>query len=541
MSTRKVDTLPSRKPRAVSRLVRTNPSKGVNNMGSPGLIDDREFSDAQNIAYDETGVAQKRGGYVQVLSTLTAAKGLLTFITESYRQIVTIDSGTFNYATTANFTPVTTVTFSPTAEVTGTLVNNKLYIWNGSNGGTTWDGTTLARPGTMPKASFGIVYQDYQMVAGVAGQKSRLYISEDIAATDGGSKFTRTTGILNDATAVPGATVFSGTTANFIDIRPNDGDEITGMARYQDILVIFKKHSIYQLTFDESNNPLVSLVTGSTGCVSHKSIDNVENDLHFLSPEGVRRFGNEAEFFTALRTNILSAKIEPTLGSMTDAYAYKANAIFFENKYILSLPTSGSSILTTVVFDSRFSGWSIWKNFNANSYTEFTDENNITYLYFLNDAGTKVFKYTPSTYADDGVAIDAFFVSKAFDMDNPDITKYFLDVGLVFRRLSGQADVTIYLDGGTSLGTATISQGGSNGFGLVPLGMEVLGAGTGDSTEVSTFSDEPIRVVVNSNSKVVKFKVQNARINENFVFLGYIVAFYPFTHFLFDSQNKVYI
>lgn len=541
MSSRKVTTLPARKPRQVSRLVRTNPSKGINNLSSPALIDDREFSDAQNIEYDETGVAKKRGGYEQVLSSLTAAKGLGTFTTESYRHVTTIDNGVFSYATTGSFTQVASPAFNTTAEVTYTQVNNKLYIWNGANGGTTWDGTTLTRPGTMPSASFGLIYQDFQMVAGVSTQGSRLYISEDISATDGGSKFTRASGILHNATEVPGATVFSGTTAQFIDIRPNDGDRITGLARFQDILVIFKERSIYQLTFDSSNNPIVSLITGSTGCVSHKSIDNVENDIHFLSREGVRRFGNEENYFTALRTNILSARIDPTVKTMTPEFAAKANAIFWENKYILSLPTSGSSIMTTVVYDTRFESWSIWKNFNANSYTEYTDDDNVTSLYFLNDAGTKVYKYTPADYNDDGEAIDAFFVSKAFDMNNPDITKYFLDIGLIFRRLSGQADVTIYLDGGTSLGTATISQGGSNGFGLVPLGMEVLGAGTGDNTEVSTFSDEPVRVVVNSNSKVIKFKVRNNRLNENFVFLGYIVAFYPFTHFLFDSQNKIYV
>jgi hypothetical protein len=197
--------------------------------------------------------------------------------------------------------------------------------------------------------------------------------------------------------------------------------------------------------------------------------------------------------------------------------------------------------MTTVVYDTRFQSWSIWKNFNANAYTEFTNSQNETSLYFLNDAGTKVYKYTPGTYADDGVAIDAYFVSKAFNMDNPDILKYFLDIGLVFRRLSGQVDVTVYLDGGTSLGTATISQAGSSGMGLLPLGIEVLGLGTQSEVEPTTFSDEPIRIMINSNSKVVKFKIQNNRINENFVFLGYIIAFYPYSHFNFDSQNKIYI
>jgi hypothetical protein len=541
MSTRKIEALPQRKSRQVSRLVRTNPSKGVNSLSSPALIDDREFSEAQNIEYDETGVARKRSGYDQVLSSLTAGKGLGMFVSESYRHICTLDNGVFKYATTGSFTSVATVGFSTTAIPDFSQVQDKLFIWDGVSGGATWDGATLARPGTIPRASFAIVYQDHQMAAGVTGKPSRLYISEDVSVTDGSSKFTRAAGILNNSTEVPGATVFSGTTANFIDIRPNDGDRITALGRYQDILVIFKERSIYQLTFDSSSNPIVALITGSTGCVSHSSVENVENDLHFLSREGVRRFGNEENYFTALRTNVLSARIQPTIDTITPQYYSKANAHYFDNKYLLSVPTSGSSILTTLVYDTRFQSWAIWTNFNANAYVQYTDTDNKSYLYFMDDAGQKVYKVTPGTYSDDGVAIDAYLVSKAFDMDNPDILKFFLDVGLVFRRLSGQVDVSIYLDGGTSLGTATITQGGANGMGLLPLGMETLGLGTGDDTEVSTFSDEPLRVVVNSNSKVIKFKIQNNRVNENFVFLGFIIAFYPYSHFNFDSQNKIYI
>jgi hypothetical protein len=486
-------------------------------------------------------VARKRSGYDQVLSSLTAAKGLGMFINETYRHVVTIDNGAFKYSSTGTFTSVGSVTFSASAVPDFTQVQDKLYIWDGVQGGASWDGTTLTRPGTMPKASFGITYQDHQMVAGVAGKPSRLYISEDISLSDGASHFTRAATLLNNSTEVPGATVFTGTTAAFIDIRPNDGDKITGLARYQDILVIFKERSIYQLIFDSASDPVVSLITGATGCVSHSSIDNVENDLHFLSREGVRRFGNEENYFTALRTNVLSARVQSVIDNITPEYYYKANAHYFDNKYLLSLPTSGSSIMTTLVYDTRFDSWAIWTNFNANAYIQYTDSTNNSYLYFLDDDGTKVYQVTPGTYNDDGEAIDAYFVSKAFDMNNPDILKFFLDIGLVFRRLSGQVDVTVYLDGGTSLGTATISQGGSNGIGLLPLGMEALGLGTGDDTAVSTFSDEPLRVVVNSNSKVVKFKIQNNRINENFVFLGYIIAFYPYSHFNFDSQNKIYI
>ena len=65
---RRDTSIPARRPRAINRQVVYNPSKGFNNLVSPSLIDDREFSDAQNIEYDEGGVARKRSGYSPVIS-----------------------------------------------------------------------------------------------------------------------------------------------------------------------------------------------------------------------------------------------------------------------------------------------------------------------------------------------------------------------------------------------------------------------------------------------------------------------------------------
>lgn len=537
MSTRKQTTIPQRRNRQISRLVVMNPSKGTNNLVSPALINDKEFSQSLNIEYDEGGVSRKRNGYTQVLDDLTDARGLGVFVTESVRHICTIDSGTFKYATTSSWTSVGTVSFTADAEYVFTQARNMFFIWNGIEGGATWDGSTLARPGTMPKAKFALYFQGVHLAAGVDGQPNRLYIS---TVTDAGD-FTNAATTLHDATEVPGATVFAGTGANFVDIRPNDGDRITGISRFQDLVIVYKERSIYQFSFDDAGIPLVSPVSGSTGCVSHRSIENVENDVYFLSREGIRVLGNEPNFFTAIRTNVLSVRIQPTLDSINPTYYAKCNAHYFDNKYILSTPTTSNDISSTLVYDRRFQAWSVWNNFNANAYVRFVDSQNREFLYFLDDDGTKVYRVTPGTYNDNGSAINAFLVSKSFDMDNPDILKYFTDIGLVFRRLIGQVGITIYVDSGTLLGSGTLAQGSSDGMGLVPLGMQILGEGTGIMSEDSVFADEPQRIVVNTNSRTIKFRIENNRNNEGFVFLGYIIAFYPYTHFNFDSSKKIYL
>jgi hypothetical protein len=399
----------------------------------------------------------------------------------------------------------------------------------------------------MPKAKFSVFYNGFHIASGVAGQPSRLYVSVLADASDFTNDPSVTDPTPDNSTEVPGATVFAGTgsgvaIAQFIDINKADGDKITGIAKFKGLLIVFKERSIFQVEFDiTTGTPTVTPITNSTGCVSAKTIKSVENDVYFLSREGVRVLGNEANFFDSIRTSVLSIRIQTVVDSINQLYYEKCNAFYYDNKYILNVPTTSSAIDTTIVYDRRFQAWSVWTNINALDMIDYIDTTNDRNLYFLNTAGTSVFYFTPGTYNDNGSAIDTYLVSKAFDLGNPDITKYFTDIGFVFRRLTGQLDITVYLDGGVELGTTTLTQGTVDGMGLLPLGMQTLGLGTQNESETAIFSDAPERVIVNSSTRTIKFKLQNNRINENFVLLGYILAYYEYSHFLFDSSRKLYL
>ena len=252
MSKRSDQQIPAKKVQPPKRLVVMNPNKGLNNLVSPSLIDDKEFSDLQNVEYDEGGVIRKRAGYVTAGNTLTAARGLGVYSTESANYMVTVDNGTVKYRTTGNWNSATGDVFTAGNDTTFTQARLKLFIWNGVDGGAYFDGSAVTRPGTMPRAKFSVYYQNKHIAAGVAGQPSRLYISNLTNAAD----FTVTTGgtqpqpdSTNDSENgnpnVPGATVFAGTPAlteaNVLDIRKNDGDKITALGVFQDVLIVFKE------------------------------------------------------------------------------------------------------------------------------------------------------------------------------------------------------------------------------------------------------------------------------------------------------------
>lgn len=553
MSVRTASKVPGKKSKPPSRLIVMNPNKGLNNLVSPSLIDNREFSDLMNVEYDEGGVIRKRYGYTTVGNSLTAARGLGFYSTESIRHLVTIDQTVLKYYTgSGSWNTAAGATFTSGCDTFFSQARLKFFIWNGTDGGAYWDGTTVTRPGTMPKASFAVYFQSKHIAAGVVGQPSRLYISNvsdatDFTVTTGGTQPQpdSTTDAENGIANVPGATVFSGTPAlteaNVIDIRKNDGDKITGLGIFQNSVIVFKERAIYQLTFDSSGNPTVTPITYATGCVSHKSIVSVENDLYFMSRQGIRVIGNEANFYTAIRTNVLSIRIQPTIDAINKTYYNRSNAIYFDNKYILGIPTGSSSIDRCVVYDRRFQAFTLWKSFNAQSMVQYIDSSNNLYLYFLDDGGTQVYQRSSGTYNDNGAAIEAWVTGKAQDIGNPDITKFWVDLRMVFRRIAGRVTFTVYQDDGATVGTATIGSLSTRGMGMNMLGTFKLGTDGESSTSTSAFVDTPQSINLNLSSRTLNFKVYNNNVDENFTLLGYIYAYYPKSHFYFDSANKIYL
>lgn len=554
MSRRSNNEIPAKKVKPPQRLVVMNPSKGLNNLVSPSLIDNKEFSDMQNMEYDEGGVIRKRAGYVAAGNALTAARGLGVFSTESSNYMVTIDGTQLKYRTTGNWSTATGDTFTAAKDTAFTQARLKLFIWNGSDGGAYFDRSAVTRPGTMPKAKFSVYYQNKHIAAGVDGQPSRLFISNLTNAAD----FTVTTGgtqpqpdSTNDSENgnpnVPGATVFAGTPAlteaNVLDIRKNDGDKITALGVFQDVLIVFKERSIFQVTFDSSGNPTVTPVTYATGCVSHKSVVNIENDISFMSREGHRVLGNEPQFFTAIRTQVLSIRIQPSMDAINKQYYSRCNGVYFDNKYILAYPVGSSTISKTMTYDRRFQAYSLWTNFNAQAMVRYIDTSNNEDLYFLDDGGTQVYKRVTGTYNDNGAAIEAYIVSKAQDLGNPDITKFWVDLRLIFRRLSGQITFTVYQDDGVTVGTAVIGTISSRGMGLNMLGTVILGVDgeAPSTTTTSSFIDNPQSIGLNLDSRTIKYKIYNNRVDENFVLLGTIYAYYPKSHYVFDSSSKIYL
>lgn len=542
---------PRRRLTETPRLKVINPGRGLNVQVSDNLIDDREASDLQNIQFVEAGGVSKRFGYTQLGDNLSNnPRGLGTYMDSAgSKYVCTIDGTSLKYLkdTSTTWTAATGDTFTADKTTTFTQARGNLFIWNGTDGGAYFSGSAVTRPGTMPKAKFGLFYKGYHMASGVDGQLNRLYIAEGSDATD----FTNASGAstLNNSTEVPGATSFTDTDgtdpAAFIDIDKDDGDKITALATFQDSVIVFKERSVHQITLDSSGTPSVALVTRSLGCVSHKSVENCENDIFFLTRKGIYVLGNEPNFFDSIRTNELSARVNPRIKLISEANLNLSTAIYYDAKYWLGVPeggTTSNNLLWT--YDRRYLAWSrsATSSFNAESFTVLIDSSNREQMIFTSASSAKVFKVTQA-YNDNDSAIDAYWQSKAFDNGDFDIEKRWQYVDMQFRQVSGSISIQVFTDGDTLAASASIPSPTSAGeLGSMLLGEELLGGDPDDQVFSGTTNSSinvPYRMKIGKNSRTIKIKVSNSTVNQNFILTGVIFGFIPFSQYKFKSSNKL--
>lgn len=544
--------IPARKGRIETpRIEVENPGRGLNTLVSDNMIDDRESPANLNIWYTEGGAPGKRNGYHAIGTGLSnAPRGLGSYRDSAgNKYLVTVDGTALKYlnaftAASAWATAAGSISHTSGSQVTFTSAGGYLFIWNGAEGGSYFDGTTETRPGTMPKAKFGLYYKGYHFASGVDGQLNRLYIAEPLDPTD----FTNASGAttLNNSTEVPGATSFTDTAsapAQFIDIEKNDGDKITGLATFQDSIIVFKERSIHQITLDSSGIPSVALITRSSGCVSHKSIENVENDVFYLSRNGYFVLGNEPNFFNAIRTNELSARIHGNIELISETNLNLTTSIFYDYKFHSAVPEGGTTTNNVLwSYDRRFLSWSKSSpaSLNAESFSTLIDTSNIEHLFFTSSTSAQIYEMD-ANFTDAGTAIPAYWDSKAFDADAPDLQKRWNYVDLLFRQVSGTVSISIFTDNGELAASASIVPAAGGGeLGTMLLGEELLGGDPADQVDVEVnTTNVPYRIPVRKTSRTLKIRVENNSNNQNFVLVGMYFGYTPYSQYKFNSSNKL--
>lgn len=150
------------------------------------------------------------------------------------------------------------------------------------------------------------------------------------------------------------------TATDYFDVNISDGQDITGIAPLGELLVIFKRKSIYVMTgsnptawkLSSSVNNLQN-VDSAIGCTSHRSIVQVGNDLWFMSDDGMRSLRRTEDNVTPQSGRVMG-KVQGTIDTMNKGALDKVASILFNSRVYVAYPTGSSTYNNEVlVADTR--------------------------------------------------------------------------------------------------------------------------------------------------------------------------------------------
>lgn len=142
--------------------------------------------------------------------------------------------------------------------------------------------------------------------------------------------------------------------ANSAVINGDDGDEIVAIVPYyQNRIIVFKKRRIFQVTIPPDMTSaadwIIELISNNVGCAAEGSAIQVSSDIFFLSDDGIRSMvRSAADDFTSVGLPI-SETIKDLIQDINPAKIQIANAVFYDNRYFLAVPTGSNDYNDTII------------------------------------------------------------------------------------------------------------------------------------------------------------------------------------------------
>lgn len=391
---------------------------GLNSSSGPLGLSNNESSSLQNIDFNKFGSIKKRSGYTpantSAISGSPQVAGLHFFeLSTGTRYLVaTAGAKLFQWNASSITGAPTDITDSLTITA-GSLVDSATFrdtalFTNGTDLPWKWTGSGNAAAMTVPtnltKAKFVKIFQNYTFLANVTVDSvtygSRVYYSN-----------------INS--------ISSWTDSDFVDVSRDDGQSITGLKALGDKLVIFKDRSIWiaqftgnadvPFTFSPTNSPV--------GCVSHFSIQKIDNGLIFLSWDGLYFFDGFNAYKISDRINSTFTTDMNPLKFVNAVSCYQAT----KNRYWLAITATGGTTNSRVITWTRAEtttgitdAFGVYKGINASSLS-ITYPDGVTEVPYFGDYSG--FVYKADTGLDDyplnvQTAIDAYYYTNWISYDD---------------------------------------------------------------------------------------------------------------------------
>lgn len=381
--------------------------KGLNTRDSSVEIEDNEAQVCQNVVLDDpVGAITKRSGTarygddfadkkVTALYPFYYGSGTKKFLAVAGTDIYLESSGTWtaqSQTLTENKEPHFATFIDSGSNETAIMVNGAETL--------DYTGAAWAALGGTPPAATKYIATFYDLSASPGG---RVYLANNATNPNRvwysaiGDSESWSTGAGGDWFDVPAV---------------KDGDDITGLAPFQNRLIIFKRYSIWSW-----DGIRLKLVVKGVGCISQNSVAKSENFLYFLSyVDSVKAFALSGD-----RVTEISDKISTDLNSLATAQLTSAAGAYFNDRYYLSVGSASANNNDTVyVYMEAIQGWTKYTDMNALCFAVYRASNTEELYYGEATADSLVIKmetgsadWSTSSGASDAV-IKAKWQSKDF-------------------------------------------------------------------------------------------------------------------------------
>ncbi len=483
-------------------------SGGLNTTAAPTSVEANQARDLANVDFDEFGAIKKRKGYETLNSSALADADQVTGLYQyrlkdgTSKFLATHDDDFYKMDTSAgapdgtwdNITSGETITEDKLFSFA--TIKNVVIATNGVDLPFKYDAVNsvddigqLSVPTGLTKAKYVVGFKERTILANVTvsgtTHPSRFYWSK--------------IGTLETFIATA-----------FIDVQPNDGQEIKGIAVLGERLVILKDFSIYNVLFTgDADVPFIVRKSNSdVGTISHYSIAEIKNNLVFLAPDGIYVYNGSESLF-------ISANIITTLESLTTSDFDTAFGVNYRtlNQYWLTFTANDDTI---IIWDYENNSFAKHDGIVASVLSIFYDGNNLERLYHGDFSG---FTYRNNRGDSDNpegtkTAIDSFYVTKWFDFGVPAQYKRVQHLFLYVNEEGNwnlSVSHTFNFEAGDSQ-TTTISLFDTGGIvGVAVVGTDIVGGKDGIIK----------RIDLAGSGQVISFKFRNANIDEPFTVNGF--------------------
>lgn len=198
------------------------------------------------------------------------------------------------------------------------------------------------------------------------------------------------------------------------------------------------------------------------GCVTGKTFCQVGDDYLFLATDGVRALKRTVQDKVQLgESQPLSYRLKDEFDTINWAQISKACAVYWQNKYFISLPKVGSSVNNMVwVYNPASNGWTVIDGWGISAWATFK-VNGEERLYAGDASDGKIYRAWYGS-SDNGSAISFILEGRQEDFGQPMLKKVGGEVKVVAKP-SGDYNLTVEVafDGGAYQTVGTMNVSGS--------------------------------------------------------------------------------